>query len=289
MSSDSGSSGLSEVCTVWGSDDWNTIHRRASESGALFYSDPQTGYRVFTEAGLRQRGRCCGSGCRHCPWQHQGMPLSKRIAHSRQPSWLTVDTGPALPVDLLFWSGGKDSFLALRSLEREAVRPVVLLTTFDTETRIIAHQEILIDDAVRQARQLGIPLLGIPLYSGQSYPERIREGCALIPHIERFVFGDLHLEHIREWRQTALQALARERELELHFPLWGVPWHTLMSDLEESGVPCIISAVTEAATDFVRVGDRFDRELIGRLPSGIDPFGEHGEFHTLVRLWEKNG
>jgi hypothetical protein len=23
---------------------------------------------VFTEAFLRDRGRCCESGCRHCPW-----------------------------------------------------------------------------------------------------------------------------------------------------------------------------------------------------------------------------
>ncbi|MGA7886567.1 MAG: DUF5522 domain-containing protein [Acidobacteriaceae bacterium] len=26
-------------------------------------------YVVFTEAYLRRRGTCCGSGCRHCPWR----------------------------------------------------------------------------------------------------------------------------------------------------------------------------------------------------------------------------
>ena len=33
-----------------------------------FYVDPVSGYRVFTEAYHLRRGRCCESGCRHCPF-----------------------------------------------------------------------------------------------------------------------------------------------------------------------------------------------------------------------------
>ncbi len=33
-----------------------------------FYVDPASGYRVFTEAYHLRRGRCCESGCRHCPF-----------------------------------------------------------------------------------------------------------------------------------------------------------------------------------------------------------------------------
>ncbi|HNL40127.1 MAG TPA: DUF5522 domain-containing protein [Saprospiraceae bacterium] len=29
----------------------------------------ERGYLVFTEAYLLRRGRCCGSGCRHCPYR----------------------------------------------------------------------------------------------------------------------------------------------------------------------------------------------------------------------------
>ncbi|HTV13147.1 MAG TPA: DUF5522 domain-containing protein [Acidobacteriaceae bacterium] len=29
---------------------------------------------VFTEAYHRRRGYCCGSGCRHCPWNHEAVP-----------------------------------------------------------------------------------------------------------------------------------------------------------------------------------------------------------------------
>ena len=33
---------------------------------------------VFTERYHLRRGRCCGSGCRHCPYAHRDVPLEKR-------------------------------------------------------------------------------------------------------------------------------------------------------------------------------------------------------------------
>ncbi len=48
---------------------WRDAHRRALDAGEASYVDPETGFHVFTEVGLRERGRCCGSGCRHCPYQ----------------------------------------------------------------------------------------------------------------------------------------------------------------------------------------------------------------------------
>jgi hypothetical protein len=43
-------------------------HDRALSSGEDTYLDPATGYVVLTSAYLAQRGYCCGSGCRHCPY-----------------------------------------------------------------------------------------------------------------------------------------------------------------------------------------------------------------------------
>lgn len=40
----------------------------ADEAGEQTYVDPATGYLVFTAGALRERGECCGSGCRHCPY-----------------------------------------------------------------------------------------------------------------------------------------------------------------------------------------------------------------------------
>lgn len=43
-------------------------HDRAMEDGRPAYADPPTGYWVFTAAYLWDRGFCCDSGCRHCPY-----------------------------------------------------------------------------------------------------------------------------------------------------------------------------------------------------------------------------
>ncbi|WP_374001475.1 DUF5522 domain-containing protein [Bdellovibrio bacteriovorus] len=45
------------------------LHRQACEAKQDFYNDPETGYTVFTAFYHLQRGSCCGSGCRHCPWK----------------------------------------------------------------------------------------------------------------------------------------------------------------------------------------------------------------------------
>ena len=43
-------------------------HAAARAAGLTTYSDPATGYAVFTADFLKSRGACCGSGCRHCPY-----------------------------------------------------------------------------------------------------------------------------------------------------------------------------------------------------------------------------
>jgi Family of unknown function (DUF5522) len=43
-------------------------HDAAVRDGRPTYRDPETGFSVFTEDALLEQGRCCGSGCRHCPY-----------------------------------------------------------------------------------------------------------------------------------------------------------------------------------------------------------------------------
>lgn len=43
-------------------------HAAAVAAGEDGYLDPVTGLFVLTAAYLAERGRCCGSGCRHCPY-----------------------------------------------------------------------------------------------------------------------------------------------------------------------------------------------------------------------------
>lgn len=44
-------------------------HATALARGDEGYLDPATGYFTFTAAALWERGWCCDSGCRHCPFQ----------------------------------------------------------------------------------------------------------------------------------------------------------------------------------------------------------------------------
>lgn len=56
-------------------------HASALRRGEPGYLDPMTGYLVFTAAKLWARGTCCGSGCRHCPYE--AGPRGPQVPQSR--------------------------------------------------------------------------------------------------------------------------------------------------------------------------------------------------------------
>ena len=43
-------------------------HRAACDRDDAGYLDPDSGLFVMTSVYLREQGSCCGSGCRHCPF-----------------------------------------------------------------------------------------------------------------------------------------------------------------------------------------------------------------------------
>ena len=50
------------------SEDPRRRHDAAVAAGEAGYIDPDSGLFVLTAASLLERGECCGSGCRHCPY-----------------------------------------------------------------------------------------------------------------------------------------------------------------------------------------------------------------------------
>ena len=52
-------------------------HGRALAAAEEGYLDPATGYWCFTAAYLWDRGTCCDSGCRHCPYVNQAARLGR--------------------------------------------------------------------------------------------------------------------------------------------------------------------------------------------------------------------
>ena len=261
----------------------------------------------MTEVAHRSRGRCCGSGCRHCPFAHERVRPEARAAKIAQPAWVVPPRSPDAfwrgggATTVLFWSSGKDSFLALRALQHgwraeqvpsasgAAAGPaarVVLLTTFDAQSRMIAHQETSVDDAAAQAAALRLPLLGVPLHrGGPEYCDVIRGALSVVRGAAGggalcLAFGDLYLAHVRQWREAAPLRAAGDS---LVFPLWNVPYERLLRELAASGAVARVSAVTEAARGTVSEGEVFNADVAQRArEAGIDAFGEGGEFHTLV-------
>lgn len=47
------------------------------KEGIDFYYTEE-GYMVLTEHFLRERGYCCGNGCRHCPYEYKNVPEPKK-------------------------------------------------------------------------------------------------------------------------------------------------------------------------------------------------------------------
>ena len=266
------------------------VHDAADRAGKASYVDPETGYQVFTRTGLLARGKCCGAGCRHCPFGHEH--VIDKAAHIKQPAFLHRRAQTARETSLLFWSSGKDSFLTLRHWLRQRIEAglplsgaldrVTLVTTFDGSSRTIAHQEVEIARAARQAQALDVSHVAVPLFPGKDYLTTVMQAKELVTSeanttIRELVFGDLHLEHIRSWREDELGKLATP----LAFPLWHVAYEDLFEELLSTRVPCTVSASLHQ--DVVRVGELFDAGLYQRLlAADLDGFGENGEFHTYA-------
>ncbi|MCA9535029.1 MAG: hypothetical protein KC593_15160 [Myxococcales bacterium] len=60
-------------------------HDLAEQQGLRGYLDPHSGLFVMTARALLERGSCCGSGCRHCPYPADVQEASGR-PRVRRPS-----------------------------------------------------------------------------------------------------------------------------------------------------------------------------------------------------------
>jgi uncharacterized protein (TIGR00290 family) len=66
------------------------------------------------------------------------------------------------------------------------------------------------------------------------------------------------------------------------FPLWGRDTRELAMEFVELGFRAVVCCVDPRRLGEEFCGMEFDRSFIESLPSGVDPCGENGEFHTFV-------
>jgi diphthamide synthase (EF-2-diphthine--ammonia ligase) len=66
------------------------------------------------------------------------------------------------------------------------------------------------------------------------------------------------------------------------FPLWRRTTREQVEAFLALGFRALVVCVDSAVLDRSFVGRVLDREFLSALPPGVDPCGEHGEYHTFV-------
>jgi len=185
---------------------------------------------------------------------------------------------------LMSWSSGKDSAYALHLARLDRGLEVVgLLTTINEATDRVAMHGVRHELLRRQAASLALPLEVVELphpCTNAIYEARLGAVIerALAEGVEVMIFGDLFLDDIRAYRERQLAGTG----IEPVFPLWGRDTRALAGEMLSAGVVATLSCVDLSKLSIDFVGRRWDAFLLRELPEGIDPCGEHGEFHSFV-------
>ena len=184
---------------------------------------------------------------------------------------------------VLFWSAGKDSAMALNRLKQDPeIEIKALVTTLNERYRRISMHGISESVLDRQSEQLGIPLIKMWVPDdpdNSSYEEAFLELCRELKNegIDTLVFGDIFLDDLRMYREN----LAHKAGLKVHFPLWKIPADQLVAEFTKAGFKAITCCVQSNGLGLDWIGRRLGSDFFSKLPAGVDPCGENGEYHTF--------
>lgn len=185
---------------------------------------------------------------------------------------------------LLSWSSGKDSAWSLHVLRQRAeVEVVGLLTTINSHFQRVAMHGTRYELLKAQASAAGLPLWGVPLpwpCSNEVYEAAMAEACATAVQqgVSGIAFGDLFLEDVRRYREDRLRGTG----LDPIFPLWGCNTRELLAEMLDAGLRARIVCVDPSKLPADFAGRDLDLDILSRMPAGIDPCAENGEFHTFA-------
>jgi len=183
-----------------------------------------------------------------------------------------------IPRCAISWSAGKDSWLALTRAREQGLHVATFVTMADEDGASKSHA--LPPDLVdAQVRALGGTPIAVRVPPGE-YSARF-DAClralAASGHTH-MVFGDIDLQAHRDWLAPACERAG----LVALFPLWGESRDALARELVARGVQARVVCVDTRRLDASFCGAAYDEAFLARLPAGVCPCGEDGEFHTLV-------
>lgn len=181
------------------------------------------------------------------------------------------------------WSAGKDSCLALLRARDAGLDVRSFLTLLDPGGLSKSH--VLPRDLIAaQVQALG----------GQWWPAEAGPGeyakvfAAQLRALREaghrhLVFGDIDLQAHRDWLEPACAAAG----LQAVFPLWGLARSAVAAEVIARGIRAQVVCVDTRWLDDSFCGAEYDAALLARLPAGVCPAGEGGEFHSFV--WDAPG
>ncbi len=176
------------------------------------------------------------------------------------------------------WSAGKDSCLALLRAREQgfAVSSFVTMCDADGTSKSHALPPALIE---AQVRALGGAWQAVKVAPGD-YAQAF--AGALRSLRERghthMVFGDIDLAAHRDW----IEPMCERAGLAAVFPLWGEKRRVLAQEIITRGIRARTVCVDTRWLDASFCGVDYDAAFLARLPEGVCPCGEDGEFHSFV-------
>lgn len=176
------------------------------------------------------------------------------------------------------WSAGKDCCLALLRAREAGIDVTTFVTMCEMDGTSKSHA-LQPDLIAEQVARFGGAWLPVPVPPG-AYGEvfsRTLTGLLEGGH-SQVVFGDIDLQAHRDWLEPACERAG----LQAVFPLWGESRQSLAAEIITRGIRACVVGVDTSRLDESFCGANYDPAFLTRLPPGICPCGEDGEFHTFV-------
>jgi len=181
----------------------------------------------------------------------------------------------------LFWSGGKDSLLALDRAQRAGLEISWLVNIYEGSSGRVRFHGVRKELIAAQAASLGIGLL--QRKTGPETFEQVFAGA--MQELKRvgiggIVFGNIHLADIRAWYEQRTTANGFQH-IE---PLWGDSPSKLIREFVARGHQARVVSVYLTCGRREWLGRDISEEFIAQLESceNVDVCGERGEYHSFV-------
>ncbi|MEG9298184.1 diphthine--ammonia ligase [Mangrovibacillus sp. Mu-81] len=183
------------------------------------------------------------------------------------------------------FSGGKDSTLALYEIQQNAEYEVdsLLVTLTEGFGRVSIHG-VRYELLQQQSESLGIPLREVWIPEGctnEVYQERMQKAVSDMKDdgVKRIVFGDIHLQDVREYRETMMSGTG----ITPFFPLWNRSVDEVSRTFIGLSFKTVITCVDLDQIDRSFAGRVYDEAFVDDYPvENRDICGENGEFHSFV-------